>query len=137
MIAQAKNGVIVESLIDQKRFQAFAHDKISSLDEIGVFTEAGDKPLKDVFKLIHQKTDGGPAPDAKAESPEMMSFFEELLPDYDREKVYISHMKKIYAWYNLLLEKDLLELEDEEAGESGAEEDEQVSSLTEGDDANE
>ncbi len=118
MIAQAKNGVVVESLLDQKRFQAFAHDKISSLDEISVFTQTDDKPLKEVFKLIHHATTGGPAPDAKAESHELLGFFEQVLPEYDRERVYVSHIKKIFSWYNLLLEKHLLILEDEETKET-------------------
>lgn len=133
MIAQAKNGVIVESLLDQKRLQAFAHDKISSLDEISVFTQTDDKPLKEVFKLIHQATNGGPAPDTKAESPELLGFFEQVLPEYDRERVYVSHIKKIFSWYNLLLEKDLLVLEDEETKETDEATTEQSNPTGEGD----
>lgn len=122
MVAQAKNGVVVESLIDGKRFQAFASDKVSSLEEISVFTDTDDKPLREVLQSIREKTDNGKAPDPKADNQKLKAFFESIMPDYDRDRVYVSHMKKIYAWYNLLHEKDMLdftepEKEQEEAAE--------------------
>jgi hypothetical protein len=109
MVAQAKTGVIVESLIDGKRFQAFTHDKVSSLEEISVFTDTDDKPLREILTTIREKTDGGKAPDAKADNKQLKEFFESIMPNYDRDKVYVSHMKKIYAWYNLLHEKEMLD----------------------------
>lgn len=119
-IAQVKTGVVVESLIDGKRFQAFAHNKVSSLEEISVFTETEDKPLKEILNTIREKTEGGKAPDPKADDRKLKDFFETILPDYDRERVYVSHIKKICAWYNLLQEKEMLdflnkEIEPEEA----------------------
>jgi hypothetical protein len=109
MVAQAKNGVIVESLIDGKRFQAFSHDKVSSLEEISVFTDTDDKPLREILKIIREKTEGGKAPDPKSDNQKLKDFFETIMPEYDRDRVYVSHMKKIYGWYNLLHEKDMLE----------------------------
>jgi len=119
MVAQAKTGVIVESLIDGKRFQAFTHDKVSSLEEISVFTDTGDKPLREILKTIKEKTEGGKAPDPKADNQKLKEFFETIMPNYDRDKVYVSHMKKIYAWYNLLHEKEMLDFTEkpEEPGE--------------------
>jgi hypothetical protein len=114
MVAQAKNGVIVESLIDGKRFQAFSHDKVSSLEEISVFTDTDDKPLREILKTIKEKTEGGKAPDPKADNQKLKEFFETIMPDYDRDRVYVSHMKKIYAWYNLLHEKDMLDFAEKE-----------------------
>ncbi len=113
IIAQAKTGMIVESLLDGKRSKVFTHDKISALDEISVFTDSGEKPLREVFQQIQKRNPAQPAPDVKAESNELVGFFEEFLPDYDRQRLYVSHMRKICAWYNLLLEKELLYLLEE------------------------
>lgn len=114
MVAQAKNGIIVESIIDQKRLQAFSHDKISSLEEISIFTESGDKPLKEILAAFYEKLEGKPAPDFKNENEKVKAFFAEMLPDYDKERVYVSHMQKIVSWYNLLVEHDLLDFSQEE-----------------------
>lgn len=114
VVAQTKNGVIVESLLDGKRHTAFASDRISSLEEISVFTEMDDVPLKDVFKNISVKQEGKAAINHKSDAKELKAFFEDVLPDYDKERVYTSDIKKVLQWYNLLLSKDLLSLEDEE-----------------------
>lgn len=114
MVAQAKTGVIVESLTDGKRFQAFTHDKVSSLEEISVFTDTDDKPLREIFKGIREKTNNGLAPDAKSDNQTLKSFFETVMPDYDRDRVYVSHMKKIFSWYNLLHEKNMLDFKEKE-----------------------
>jgi len=102
-IAQTKTGVIIESLTDGKRIQAFASDKISSLGEISIFTAEADLPLREVFKLIQEKNGDQPAPDIKTDDSALKTFFESIIPDYDREKVYVSHMRKIVQWYNLLI----------------------------------
>ena len=102
-IAQTKTGVIIESLTDGKRLQAFASDKISSLGEISIFTTAEDMPLREVFRIIQEKNGDQPAPDAKADDLALKSFFESVLPDYDRERVYTSHIRKLVQWYNILI----------------------------------
>lgn len=102
-IAQTKTGVIIESLTDGKRIQAFASDKISSLGEISIFTKNEDLPLREVFRLIQEKNADQPALDAKSNDSALKAFFETILPDYDRERVYVSHMRKLVQWYNLLL----------------------------------
>ena len=118
-IAQTKSGVVVESLIDGKRFPAFAHERISSLAEISVFTIDDDLPLRDVLKKIHGKYEGGQAIGHKSSGPELKAFMIELIPDYDQERVYTSDIKKILMWYNLLVEKEMLDFsEDEEAEET-------------------
>jgi hypothetical protein len=109
VVSQLKNAVLVESLIDKKRFPAFAHDKISSLEEIAVFTEGEDKPLKEILKVLHEKLDGKPAVDSKSGDKEIREFFLQMVPDYDQERVYVSDMRKIISWYNLLLEHNLLD----------------------------
>jgi hypothetical protein len=102
-IAQTKNGVIIESLTDGKRLQAFASDKISSLGEISIFTTDEDLPLREVFRLIREKMGDQSAPDAKTDDKGLKAFFETILPDYDRERVYVSHMRKLVQWYNQLI----------------------------------
>ncbi len=102
-IAQTKTGVIIESLTDGKRIQAFASDKISSLGEISIFTKEEDLPLREVFRLIQEKNADQPAPDAKSDDNSIKAFFESIVPDYDHERVYVSHMRKVTSWYNMLL----------------------------------
>lgn len=114
MIAQAKNGIIVESIIDKKRLQAFSHDKISTLEEISIYTESGDIPLKEVLVTMFNKLEGKPAPENKGDNNKIKNFFEGILPEYDKERVYVSHMQKIIGWYNLLLEHNMIDVTDEE-----------------------
>ena len=113
-IAQTKPGVVVESLLDGKRFPAFAHERISSLAEISVFTVDDDLPLEDVFKKIYEKYEGKKAIDHKVSGGELKAFMLEILPEYDQDRVYTSDIKKLVMWYNLLVEKDMLEFTEEE-----------------------
>lgn len=113
-IAQAKNGIIVESFTDKKRFPAYSSDKISALDDIAIFTQEGEVPIKDVFKRIFTREEGGKAIDPKSAGEELKTYFEEIIPEYDKERVYTSDMKKVLGWYNSLQELGLLSLEDDE-----------------------
>lgn len=113
VVSQGKNAVIVESLVDNKRFPAFGHEKISSLEEISVFTIGEDMPLKDVFKAFHEKLEGKPAPDFKSDGAALKKFFLGMVPEYDQERVYVSDMKKMAIWYNLLLDHNLLDFSEE------------------------
>src|ERR1039457_2820154 len=127
VVSQLKNAVLVESLIDQKRFPAFAHEKISSLEEISVFTTGEDLQLKNVFKTMFEKQDGKVAIDSKSDDNSLRTFFLQIVPDYDPERVYASDIKKIISWYNLLIENNLLDFtektEETKDSESGAKED--------------
>lgn len=117
--------LIVESLIDGKRIPAFANDKISSLEEISIFTTGEDKPLKEVFMSIHEKIGDKIDFDPKKASPvELKEKFMLVLPDYDEDAVYQSDMKKVFQWYQLLNDKGLLDFtveKNEEAEEAPAE----------------
>lgn len=115
-----KSGLVVESIIDGKRMPAYATHKILALEDISIYTETEDVPLADVFSLISKKTSGKPTVDPKKASvDELKKALEEVLPDYDRERVYTSDLKKLFQWYNLLAEKGLLEEEAEEAPAEG------------------
>lgn len=114
MLSQAKTGLIVESLADGKRFPVFSHERVSSLEEISIFsTGEEDLPLKDVFKKLFDKLDGQPGPDAKNKEAEVKQLFSEAIPEYDAERVYVSDMKKTVSWYNMLLEKEMLDFTEE------------------------
>jgi len=116
MVGESKNGVVVESLIDGKRIPAFAHERISSLQEISIYTEGEDMPLADIFKSIYEKQDAKAiANPKKMSSDDLKSLFAEVVPDYDKNAVYTSDMKKVFSWYNQLLEKEMLEFSEEEA----------------------
>ncbi len=110
--------LIVESLLDGKRIPAFANDKISSLEEISIFTTGEDKPLKEVFMSIHEKLGDKLDFDPKKASPlELKEKFVLVLPDYDEDAVYQSDMKKVFLWYQLLNDKGILDFNVEEKKE--------------------
>ncbi len=120
MVAKTRNGLVVESLLDGKRMPVFASDRSSSLEDISIFTYEKDVPLKEVLWSIHQKYDGAKGPDPKSSPDELKAAFEEVLPDYDKDRVHVSDIKKIFAWYNILLDKDMIsEPEEDEEKEGG------------------
>jgi len=129
MMAQTKNGVVVESIIDNKRFTAFGNEQISSLEEISIFTEGEDLSLLEVFKLIFKKLEGEKALSHKSSNKELKEFFEEVLPSYDKERVYVSDIKKVINWYNLLTENEFFDFpeEDEKEDENKSSEDKEES----------
>ena len=99
-VAQSKNGVIVESLTDGKRSNASGSAKVSALGEIAIYTETDDLPLAQVFENIYKHTAGKEAISPKASPEELKKFFAAVLPEYDRERVHVSDIKKVVAWYN-------------------------------------
>jgi hypothetical protein len=117
-ISQAKNGIIVESLLDKKRMPAYASTKVSALEDIAIFTENAEVPLGEIFSKIFEKESGGLAIDPKS-SPEIITaYFEKILPEFDKKRVYISDIKKVIAWYNILHGLNLLNLPDEKKAEN-------------------
>jgi len=123
MLAQTKNGLVVEGIPEGKKFTAFSHERISTLEEISIYTEGEDKPLKEILKAMYDKLDGQAAPSHKSSGEELKSFFEEAVPDYDKENVYVSDIKKVVNWYNTLQKENILDFTDEDVDEDkGAEE---------------
>ena len=126
MISNAKNSIIVESLIDGKRMPAYTTSKISSLEDISIFTEDGDVKLADVFATIFEK--GIEVNPKKASANDLKAAFREALPEYDEDRVYVSDIKKVFAWYNILKDKEIITAESiEEMGKAGDEETEDSS----------
>ena len=114
--SQAVGRLIVESVLDGKCSPAFARERMSSLEEISIFSVDEDRPLKDVFKMIHEKMGDKLDFDfKKADAEELREKFAFVMPDYDEDAVYPSDMKKVFAWYQMLNDKNLLDFTEEEA----------------------
>lgn len=117
-VSQARNGAIVESLVDKKRSSVSATSKITSLADISIYTDDEEVKLQQVFLNIKDVLGEADAPTSKASADELKSLFEKALPDYDRDRFYVSHMKKVVDWYNFLKKYASLDFVDpEEASE--------------------
>lgn len=114
MVSNSSNAIIVESLIDGKRFPAYSNAKIIALEDISIYTETEDMPLKEVFKRMYDKEGGKQAISHKEPNEKIVAYFNEVAPEYDKERVYTSDIKKIIQWYNLLVSKGILNFEAEE-----------------------
>ncbi|MDD2192401.1 MAG: DUF5606 domain-containing protein [Bacteroidales bacterium] len=114
LVSQTKNGALIESLIDGKRQQAFAKEKISSLEDISIFTTDEDVPLSKVFQEIYKKEEGKECINPKSDTKELVSYMKEVLPNVDLERVYTSDMKKLFTWYNILNQINLIDLNEKE-----------------------
>jgi len=113
-IAQARNGIVVESLEEQKRHVAPATARVSSLEDIAIFTLDEEVPLADIFYMIHEKSEGNETLSHKAPVEELKNRFRELVPEYDEDRVYVSDIKKVFQWYNQLHKNEMLEVVDKE-----------------------
>ncbi len=116
LISTNKNLNIVESLADGKRIPVYPQEKVVALSDVSIYTKDGDAPLRAVLKKIQEKENGRKvALDSKSSGSELLTFLESVLPDYSRESVYASDVKKMISWYNILMENKIsLEEEEEE-----------------------
>ena len=122
VIAQGKNNVIVESLVNGKRIPAYATDKISALEDISIYTLESDVPLADVFASLIKKFEGKEGLSHKDDVINLQEVLFEVLPDYDEDRVYPSDIKKLFQWYNLLVNAGVLTLEADQKEEPKQEE---------------
>lgn len=124
LISQGKNMLIVESLIDNKRVPAYGHDKIISLGDIAMYTDSEDIPLSEVLTAVKNKENGAPVTldVKKASKAALFDYFAEVLPNFDRDRVYPTDIKKLISWYNLLISCGITDFEatEEEAAEEEA-----------------
>lgn len=121
LVSQAKNSAVVEALADGKRMPMFNLNQVSSLAEIAIYTYNKEVALADVFRAIYRKENGGATLSHKADAAELKKLFEAVLPEYDRERVYDSNIRKVVQWYNILVEKGLVDLEPSEREKAEAE----------------
>ena len=116
LISRGKNNLIVETLDETHRRQpAFATDRITSLADIAMFTETDDIPLMDVLENIKKLEDGKKASinEKKASGKELQDYFTKVLPEWDRDRVHTSDIKKLITWYNILVENGITDFKEE------------------------
>ncbi|MCK9305140.1 MAG: DUF5606 domain-containing protein [Bacteroidales bacterium] len=110
-VSQAKSGVIAESLTDKKRSLFGINSRVTALSDISIYTEDKEMPLREVLIRIREKLSDGDAPIHGSSPEKLREFFADVIPDYDRDKFYVSHMKKVAEWYNILKQYASLEFE--------------------------
>ena len=120
-VSQARNGAIIEALADGKRSSVGMTSKITSLADISIYTDDEEVKLQQVFLNMKDVLGENDAPSAKSKPEELKALFEKALPDYDRDRFYVSHMKKVVEWYNTLKNYASLDFVDLEAEEEAAE----------------
>ena len=118
LISQGKNNFIVESLEDKKRLPAFQSEGVSTLDNISIYTHDDTVTLGKVFQELYLKQDKQPLEYKTLTDAQLRDYFKEVLPDYDEERVFLSNIKKVYQWYNILLKNDLISVEEIEETET-------------------
>lgn len=119
IVAQSKNGIIIEGLADKKRTNIYSTTKVSTLSDIGMYTTGEDKPIEEIMTAIFEKEKGGPCVSSKADDKEIAAYFAQVLPDYDKERVYVSNMRKLFNWYTIL--QTTGNLKEKEEGKEGEE----------------
>ena len=124
LLSQGRNMFIVESVdATKKRMPVYNSDKVVMLDDIAIYTDTEEVPLREVFAKIYEKENAVLSFDTKSATPEeLVEYFESVMPDYDRERVYLTHIKKIYSWYNILVANGVIDFaKSEDAAEESAE----------------
>ncbi len=122
IIGQTKSGVLVEKLGESKRFPVPGSTRMSALEDIAIFTYDEEIPLKNVMEMIFKKEEGKECLSHKESADTLKSYFEGILPDYDQDRVYISDIKKVVSWYNLLNQEGFVGLIEDETEEKTTEE---------------
>ncbi|MDR2911315.1 MAG: DUF5606 domain-containing protein [Bacteroidales bacterium] len=117
LVAESKNNIIVESLDANKRMPVYSVSKVSSLEDISVYTQTGETPLKEILKVISDKENGNASINPKLPENKLREYFEGILPNYDKSRVYVSDIKKILLWYNILQSKNMLDFAEENQNE--------------------
>lgn len=113
-IAQARNGAVAESLETKKRVCFDAKSKITTLADISIYTTEGELKLKEVFLKLNESLAGADAPTSKSPVDEIKAAFAKAVPDYDADRFYVSHMKKVLDWYNEIVKYASLDFVEEE-----------------------
>lgn len=123
-VSQARNGMIAESLMNGRRTVFGPSAKVSSLSDISIYTEDGETPLKEVLNKMKAELGDADAPSPKSAPRELEAFFAKVLPGYDADRFYPSHMKKVVTWYAQLKQYASLDFVEEEEEESAEEKNE-------------
>lgn len=130
-IAQARNGAIVEALSDKRRTCFDMKSRITTLADISIYTSEGEMKLQEVFQKLHDALGEADAPTSKASADELKALFLKAIPNYDGDRFYVSHMKKVVDWYNELKNFASLDFEESNEGEAASEEAEEEDKVNE------
>lgn len=116
LLSSGRNMIIVEAIDStKKRVPVHNTDKVVMLDDIAIYIDTEEVPLREVFAKIYEKENGVLPLDLKMATPEeLVEYFEGVMPDYDRERVYLTHIKKMYSWYNILVANGVVDFKEEE-----------------------
>lgn len=122
LLSRGRNMFIVECVdASKKRQPVYDSDQVVMLDDIAIYTDTEEVPLRNVFAKIYEKENGVLSFDLKMSTPEeLVEYFEGIMPDYDRERVYLTHIKKMYSWYNILVANGITDFETAEENEAEA-----------------
>ncbi len=121
LITQTRSGFVAESLLDGKRISVGLRGNVSVLSEIAIYTLEEELPLREVFLKIHTKENGKKTSvNHKEDKSKLEEYFFEVLPNYDEDKVYVSDIKKVIQWYNILNEKGITDFTEEKVEEESA-----------------
>lgn len=101
--AQTRGGFVAEALADGKKLSVSVRHNVSMLSEIAMYTYTEEVPLREVFQKIAEKEDGKEAISHKESKAKLEEYFKEILPEYDEDRVYVSDIKKVFQWYNILI----------------------------------
>ena len=121
LVSRGKNMTIIESLTDKKRIPAYTYDKVISLNDVTIYTDQSeDASISEVFTAIKEKESGVAVSIdlSKADASELRAYFAEVLPNFDRERVYPTEIKKLIKWYNLLIDSGITDFSKKEAEEN-------------------
>jgi len=125
LITQTRTGFVAESLLDGKRITVSLRSSVSVLSEIAIYTLEEEVPLRDVFQKIQEKENGGKTSIShKDEKIKLEEYFFDVLPNYDEDRVYVSDIKKVIQWYNILTENKITDFSSEEVESETASEEE-------------
>ena len=122
LLSHGRNMFIVECVdASKKRVPVYNSDQVVMLDDIAIYTDTEELPLRNVFAKIYEKENGVLPFDLKMTTPEeMVAYFETIIPDYDRERVYLTHIKKMFSWYNILVANGVVDFPEEEENEQNS-----------------
>ena len=115
--AQTRGGFVAESLADGKKISVNVRHNVSMLSEIAMYTYTEEVPLREVFQKIAEKEDGKEAISHKESKAKLEGYFKEILPEYDEDRVYASDIKKVFQWYNILVNAGVTDFSEQEAEE--------------------
>ena len=119
LVSQAKGALIVEALSTGKRTLAYSHDKVTSLGDIAMYTQSGEEPLYKVLESLYKNENGAVASvSPKADKEVLRTYFAEILPDFDTERVYPTDISKLISWYNILVQSGITDFSVKEKGEA-------------------